>query len=79
MFLELYQMANVNYKGGWDGEDLIRHLSSPDNTQDIVSGEQRVWILDRGFATQNEQVSLCNDLKGILLLGDLGVTSWSLK
>lgn len=29
------------------GEDLIKHLCSPDQIQDSVSEEEGVWILDR--------------------------------
>lgn len=29
------------------GEDLIKHLCSPDQIQDSVSKEEGVWILDR--------------------------------
>ena len=47
-------MASWNYKGGRDGENLIRHLCSLDQIEDSDSEEEGIWILDRGFATDRK-------------------------
>ena len=46
-FLFLMTLNQMAYTGGQDSEDSIRHLCNPDQNQDSVSEEVRVWVLGR--------------------------------